>query len=84
MKDEDIIKIIEFVEKKHPLIEPWIGSGVAPELMRIDSVIMEDILMNLYHQNIFSIPMHDSVIVEECFQQQLEIEMKECYVKHIG
>lgn len=84
LKNEDINKILDFVEEKHPLIAPWIGSGIAPELMRIDSAIMEDILMNLYHQNIFSIPMHDSVIVEECFRQQLENEMKECYVKHIG
>ena len=84
LKNEDIAKIIKFVEEKHPLIAPWIGSGIAPELMRIDSAIMEDILMNLCHQNIFSIPMHDSAIVEENYQKPLENEMKECYFKHIG
>lgn len=86
LKNEDIIKILEFVEEKHPKIAKWIGSGIAPELMKIDSTIMGDIMENLYHQNIFPIPMHDSVIIEDKGdnQQKLEIEIENCYEKHIG
>jgi hypothetical protein len=72
------------VKEKHPKIARWVGSGIGSELMNVDSKIMSDILNNLTEKRIAAFPLHDSVVVEQKNDEELEKQMMQCYFKHIG
>ena len=84
LTDENILKIIEFIEEKHKLIKDFIGSGIGIQLMRIDSDIASDVMENLRLKNIFASPVHDSFVVKKQHEQDLREEMERCYFKHVG
>lgn len=84
LNNEEIQTVIDFIKKQHPGLSPFIGSGIGKYLMRVDSDISSEIVENLRHKNIYSIPLHDSYIVEEQHEQELYDQMINCYFIRIG
>ena len=53
-------------------------------MMKIESDILHDIIMNLAHKGIFASPVHDSVRVASIHEDELTQQMRDCYFKHTG
>lgn len=84
LTDDHLLQLIRYIEEKHPKLKQWFGTQVSLELMRTDSDIAMDVLMNLIDKGIFAIPVHDSFIVEKQYQQELYDQMALSYQKFIG
>ena len=84
LKDEDIEGLIETFVSLHPTISKFLHSGVGLKLQNIDSKIMDNILTNLTKMGIPALPVHDSVIVEKGYEEELKYQMVNCYKKVIG
>ena len=84
LKDEDIEELIQTFVSLHPKISKFLHSGVGLTLQNIDSKIMDDILTNLRKLGIPALPVHDSVIVEKGFEEELKHQMVSCYKKVMG
>lgn len=81
LKDEDIEGLIETFVSLHPTISKFLHSGIGLKLQNIDSKIMDNILTNLTKMGIPALPVHDSVIVEKRYEEELEHQMVNCYKK---
>lgn len=53
--------------KFHKPISKYIGSDIGIELQRIDSDIMNNVLVELANNKIIGLPIHDSIVVERKF-----------------
>ncbi len=84
LKDRDINTLIEDFIEFHGDIKEFMHTGIGLKLQKIDSMIMEDILINLMRKDIPALPIHDSVIVEKRFEDELRQEMISCYKKHMN
>ena len=76
----DILDIINKFKKHHKPINKYLFSGKSGMLQKIDSSIMNDILVHFTKQGIPALSIHDSVIVEKRYKDEL-VEMMEFYYK---
>lgn len=72
------------MKKFHEPIADFIGTGYGSRLQRIDSDVMEDILLTLADRGIPAIGIHDSVRVPESHLKELEQVMRNSSEKIIG
>ena len=85
LNDEFIKKLIEDFKQAHPTIADQFFSGVGGRLQNKDGKIMADIIdYFVIKKGIPAIPIHDSVIVPESYQEEAKQVMKEVYKKHMG
>lgn len=80
----DVNKIIDKFKKYHSPIADYLYSGKSGELQNIDSRIINDIMIYFADKNIPTIPIHDSIIIEEQYEAALREQMMEVYKKHVG
>jgi hypothetical protein len=66
----------------HKPIAKYVGADVGIRLQRIDSDIMNDILVELTNKQIVALPIHDSIIVQSKFSNTLKLEMIIQYNKY--
>lgn len=74
-------QVIEAFKKVHPDIKDYLNSNRSYELMHIDSVIMQEILIELCNRNIPVCPVHDSVVCPKIYLNQVKQVMLEVYKK---
>ena len=84
LKNEDINKLIDCFVALHPKIKIYMCSDIGLELQNIDSRIMDNILTNLTKMGIPALPVHDSVIVEKGYEEELKYQMVNCYKKEMN
>lgn len=58
-------KLIDAFREKHPVIAPLFGSGVGLEIMHTESQILVAALLDLAHQGIPALGMHDGLAVAQ-------------------
>jgi hypothetical protein len=78
-------KLKDMVYKRHKLINKYFGvidEGL--KVMYLDSVIAEDILLNLLKNNVVVLPIHDSFIVRTSHRLDLEDQMNKSFKKIMG
>jgi len=81
LKDKYIKDLLARTKKAHPLIADDIGTGKGIFLQNIDSNIADAILTNLMKKNIPVLPVHDSFIVPQQFEDELRRQMNDEYEK---
>ena len=81
LKDTTIRPIIEALQNKHEHIKDMFFSGVAKELMTLDSMILDEIIEECLRHNVTVLPVHDSIIVQRKYGQFAEQLMKDAYEK---
>jgi len=79
LKDAAIKDLLHRAKKAHPLIADQINSGQGIILQNLDSKIASGILINLMHKGIPVLPVHDSFIVPERFEEELRQQMIQEY-----
>ena len=84
LKDEDIEALVAKFKAHHPAIAHHLLTGIGRQLQNIDSNIMDDILTNLRKQGIPALPVHDSVIVEKQYEEELYRQMFDYYKKYMS
>ena len=76
------------LEIKHPLIKYYFYSGLAKSLMKLVSMILEDIIKKSLEYGFIVLPVHDSIIVQRrhypLAKQLMEDAHKKFVHKHIG
>ncbi len=81
IKNNYIKDLLFRTKKAHPLIADDIGTGKGIFLQNIDSNIADAIMSNLINQNIPVLPVHDSFIVPQQFEDELRRQMNDEYEK---
>jgi len=81
IKNDYIKELLSRTKKAHPLIADDIGTGKGILLQNIDSNIADAIMSNLINQNIPVLPVHDSFIVPQQFEDELRQQMNDEYEK---
>jgi hypothetical protein len=76
-----VIQMIDEFKEHHAPIKEFLFSGVGVDLQNKDSIIMEEILMELHRSGILGLPIHDSVIVEVQHEELLKKLMMNAYRK---
>lgn len=76
--------VLRVFKKKHPLIAPFLNTGMGKLLMFHDSNIMENILLHLMDKNIYGLPLFDSIICQEGYEDRVKAIMEEEYSKYTG
>jgi len=74
-----ITEIIDKLLVKHAAIKHLFFTGDAVSLQRLDSDIVEWVLLDLMRRDIQVLPIHDSFIVPKQYAGDLEVAMKEAY-----
>lgn len=80
----DVLQIIDKFKKHHHPIADYLYSGKHGELQNIDSRIINDVMIYFAEKNITTIPIHDSIIIEEQYKNDLREQMMEVYKRHVG
>lgn len=81
LTDQAIKALLFRAKKVHPLIAEDISTGKGIDLQNIDSKITDAILTNLMKRNIPDLPVHDSFIVAQQYEDELEQQMNVEYEK---
>ena len=76
--------IYKKLEKEHPKIKQYFGSGRGIKLQYKDSQIAEQVMLNLARDNIVCLPVHDSFIVRLSHQIDLLEEMDKAFKDIVG
>ena len=76
--------VYDAIVAAHPAIAHYIGSDVGIKLQRTDSEIAERVLLHFSRQGIACIPIHDSFIVQERYEDELRTVMHESYKAIMG
>jgi DNA-binding ferritin-like protein (Dps family) len=76
-----INKLIENYKEFHEPIKEYLFTSAGIDLQNTDSLIMEEILMELHQRGILGLPIHDSVIVEAQHEGLLKDLMMQAYRK---
>lgn len=74
-------EIRQMIEKKHQPIAPSFASGKGLELQRLDSDLAMQIIKNLQEKGVLVLPIHDSFIVDQRFEDELRKQMIDCYAE---
>ena len=82
--EEKFNEFIDNIRKKHFLIEKYFCSGIGADLQRQDSDIMATVLEECLNNGIIALPVHDSVIVQRKYLNEVQIIMKEAFKTHTG
>jgi len=75
LSPERAAQLIEDTKTRHPAVARYFHSGDGLELQYVDAGIAKRVMSNLLKQGIVSLPIHDSFIVQERHQGQLEDAM---------
>jgi len=84
MTRQQVLSLVEAIKYKHAPIAQWLCSNIGKELQYHDSQIAERIMFSLWQQNIPCLCIHDSFLVQENFQIELEIAMNTVTKKLCG
>jgi hypothetical protein len=84
LKDKFLKDLLDRTKKAHPHIESDIGSGKGKMLQNIDSTIANAILVELTKQKIPTLPVHDSFVVPEQYEDELKKQMVLQYKNILG
>lgn len=84
LTDKALRSLIARAKLAHPDIDDDIASGKGIELQNIDSGIADAILTNLMALNIPALPVHDSFIVPQQYEEKLRQQMSDEYKKILG
>jgi len=77
-------QVIDAIKKVHPDIECFLNKDIGLALMFHDSNIMNNILLRLKKEEIYGVPLHDSVICQASYEDKVEQIMQEEYRKYTG
>lgn len=80
----ELQRIKELLLEHHPIIEPYIQSGIGLKLQKYDSDIAEMVMLKLIDQGIPSLPIHDSFIVPINHKDDLTQTMATCYKEYFN
>lgn len=81
LTDKSIISLLDRAKAAHPYIADDIGSGKGIILQNTDSKIADAILTSFMAENIPALPVHDSFIVPQRFEDELRQQMVDEYKK---
>jgi len=81
---KNVMPIIDAIHDKHPTITKYFASGKGLETQRLDSTILSNILDRFISNGIVALPVHDSLIVQHRFEDELRAAMVEEYEKIMG
>ncbi|MDX9964486.1 hypothetical protein [Desulfobacter postgatei] len=84
LTDKALRSLIARAKLAHPDISDDVASGKGIELQNLDSRIADAILTNLMAENIPALPVHDSFIVPQKYEDLLRQQMLEEYEKILG
>jgi len=84
LTDKSIKSLLERAKSAHPEIADDIGSGKGRMLQNLDSNIADAILTSFMAENIPVLPVHDSFIVPQQFEDELRQKMMDEYEKILG
>ncbi len=79
--DIGLMDLLRRTKQAHPLIADDIGTGKGIFLQNIDSNIADAILTNLMEKNIPALPVHDSFLLPQQFEDELRQQMVDEYKK---
>jgi hypothetical protein len=80
----DWIEIINRIKKYHSDIRMYICGNIGRNLQRIDSIIMHKIVLYFAQKGIPCLPVHDSVIIEEQYEDELRKVMEDTFYEVTG
>ena len=84
LTDKSLGKLLEGFRHAHQPIAKYLNTGIGLMLQNTDSIITEAILIELMKEGIACLPVHDSYIVEERYEDVLMEKMSEAYEKLMG
>lgn len=88
LTNKTIKPIMAALENKHPPIKDYFYTGVAKGLMKVDSMILEDIIQKSLDYGFAVLPIHDSIIVQRrhgpLAKQLMEDAFKNLLHEYIG
>jgi hypothetical protein len=73
--------LLDKFKEIHKLIAKFFHCGIGTRLQWTDSILMNNILLELIRNNVIGLPIHDSVIVKKRFRDILKYIMREEYLK---
>ena len=77
-------KLLDALETIHVAIADEFGTGAGVHLQYIDSQIAEQVMLELGNQGIVALPVHDSFIVAEEYEDQLTEAMNQAFTRVVG
>jgi len=83
-KRAQAIAITEAIKEQFPALVPYLHTGAGLWLMRHESDIAEDVLLNLTARGIAAMPIHDSFVVEAKNAPVLEQIMRDSWSKFVA
>lgn len=84
LKDAFIKQLVGNFREFHSAIAEDFFTGVGLELQNLDSMIMADILNQFLDKELPLIPVHDSVVVPQSYEDEAKKVMKKAYREHVG
>ena len=84
LKDAFIKQLVGNFREFHSAIAEDFLTGVGLELQNLDSMIMADILTQFLDKEVPLIPVHDSVVVPQSYEDEAREVMKKAYSEHMG
>jgi hypothetical protein len=76
--------VMEAVTKHHPAIASMFGSSVGMQIMRKESDILIDILLELKAKDITALPIHDAILVNGNYAEVARDVMIKVFQDHVG
>lgn len=77
-------EIREMIEEKHSAIADNLATGAGLRLQRKEADLALSIIMELMDQGILALPVHDSFLVDQQFEKELNKRMDSCYLNLFG
>lgn len=77
-------ELISDIESEHPILAGKLGTNEGLKLQNKDSMLAEQIMLNLFEQNICTLCIHDSFIVQEIYKEKLYNTMRDVFYKMFG
>jgi hypothetical protein len=76
--------VIDQVKKHNHLISEFFCTGIAKDLMRLDSDIILETLDVLVDKKICTLPLHDSITFADIYLDEAERALRNAYLKVVG
>ena len=76
--------ILTAIEQKHPVIYPLMNSNRGIQVLRKESDILMDVLLDLQKHDVVALPIHDAVLVADEDKEIAVRVMKEVFREHTG
>lgn len=70
--------------KKHPILKDYLKTGCGLDFQYLDSEMAEAVMLKLMAQEIVCLPMFDSFIVQNQFEEELKQAMMEAFAEQFG